>query len=709
MAGHTAGLHLVTVRRWRLLTALLIASVLTVAGIPVLGAWSASGAELPPVAGLLSRWHAADLALADGAPVAIWADSVGGVTVSQQSPTRQPTYQANVASLGGQPAVSFSRATGQWLTAASSDGSVPPGYLSGVSGVTVFVVMTTKPTISGAMTSFFASTGTSGTAARVLTQVTSGSQAGIASRRLDTDALVSVNSPASAVGGGRAYVLTGLLDLTGNQGRQYVNGQWALAKALSGAGVMSATGSQRVAIGVNGSDANAMDGAIAELLVYRSALTPSERAQVHSYIQDTYGIAVTDYVGVPTPTTTTTTSASTSSTPTTTTTDPSTETTTSTTTSATGTTTTSPSSTATAPSGPMPAKVAAPTLFAQPTALPASTTAAALVTATDATGAPVPGALVFAKFQATAGGGSASVGQVSLSSAYQPFVADSAGQLWVYYTTPPVLPRGGRDVFSVANLKSSATSTDTTTYSFTTTSHWRWLPEPISGPGSLTPGSVVPVAVTALDAAWLPVPNAQVCISLTQATGGGSATVSGVALTSKYQCFQADSAGTTQLDYRTPDTLPTTGMDQLNVRDTTSSLYNTSSFHGYSFGQLTQITMSPNPIAAPGTLAPGAKVSVTLTPRDATGAQVAGATVELWLETTSGAKATVSNAAAAPEGTVLGVDPKSFTSHTKTKLVVTYQRPKTPPASGTDLLCARVRSADGTVTSLTTAEYSWAG
>lgn len=701
MAAHAARSHLVIVRRWRFLAALLIAGVVAAGGVPILGSMSADAAELPAVAGLLSRWRAADLDIPDGAPVTRWADSVGGVTVSQLSPGRQPTYQGSVAGLGGHPAVSFSRAAGQWLTAASSDGSVPQGYLSGVSGVTVFVVMTTAPTMSGAMTSFFASTGTSGTAARVLSQVTSGSQAGIASRRLDTDALVAVNSPASAVSGGRALVLTGLLDLTGNAGRQYVNGQWALAKALSGAGVMSATGSQRVAIGVNGSDANAMDGAIAEILVYRSALGPLERAQVHSYIQDTYGISVADYVGTSTSSTTTT-SASTDPT---TSTDPATVTTTSTTTTVTG--TTSSSSDAPLPSGPTPAKVVAATAFAQPTALPASTTTTAVVKATDAAGAALPGAVVFVKFQATAGGGSASAGQVSLSSSYQPFVADSAGQLWVYYTTPQVLPRGGRDVVTVANLSSSPTSTDTTTYSFTTTAHWRWSPEPISAPGSLAPGSVVPVAVTALDAGWLPVPEAQVCLSLTQAVGGGSATSSGVSLTSKYRCFEADSDGTARLGYRTPDTLPVTGMDQLNVRDTTSALYNTSSFHGYSFGQLTQVTLSPNPIATTGTLAPGAKVSVTVTPRDASGAQVAGATVELWIETSSGSRATVSSAAIASDGTVLGKDPKSFTSHTKTKLVVTYQRSTTPPASGTDYLCARVTSADGTVTSVTVAGYSW--
>jgi hypothetical protein len=279
----------------------------------------------------------------------------------------------------------------------------------------------------------------------------------------------------------------------------------------------------------------------------------------------------------------------------------------------------------------------------------------------------------------------------------------------VYYTTPQALPRGGRDVLTVANLRSSPTSTDTTNYAFTTTSHWRWAPEPTGSPSSLPAGTTVPVTVTALDAAWLPVPNAQVCLSLSRALDGGSATSSGIVLTSKYQCFTADDSGIAQVDYRTPDALPATGMDQLNVRDTTSSLYNTSSFHGYSFGQLTQVTMSPNPIASPATLAPGAKVTVTLTPRDTTGAQVAGATIELWIETSSGSKATVSNAAAAPDGTTLGAAPKTFVSHTTTKLTITYQRSKTPPGSGTDHLVARVTSADGTVTSVTTADYAWGG
>ena len=705
MASAGSPVSVVRLRGLRTVTLVLVAAVVATFAA-ALSAAQASASELPPVQGLLSRWRAADLGLQDGAPVASWADAVGGVSVSQPTVARQPVFRSSVPTLGGQPAVSFSRASGQWLTASAVSGTVPTDYLAGVSGVTVFVVMTTGASTSAATTSWFASTGTSDSSARVLDQVTSGSQASIGARRLDTDTLVTVNSTASTVTASKPYVLTGLLDFAGNQGRQYVNGTFAVAKTLSGAGTVAATGSRRVTIGVNGSDANPMDGMVSEILVYRSALTPQERALVHSYVQDTYGIAVSDYLSNPTPSTTTTTTTP-PPTPTTTTPPP----TTTTTTPPPTTTTTTPPPTTTTTSGPgaVPDKVAAPTVFAPSATLAASTTTTAVVTAKDAAGAPLPGAQVFLKFQATTGGGSASVGGVPLTTGYQGFPADSAGQVLVSYTTPPVLARGGRDLLSVANLKSGATSTDTTSYSFTTTKHWLWAPEPVGAPGSLPPATHAAVSVTALDDAWNPVPYAQVCLSLAQASGGGSASSQTKALTAKYQCVTADSDGAAQVDYRTPGVLPTTGMDVLNVRDTSSSLFNTASFHGYSFGQLTQVTLGPNPIAAPGAIAPGGKVTVTLTPRDQTGAQVAGATVLLWLETASGSKATVASYAAAPDGTTLAATPRSFLTHTTTKLTISYQTSKTRPASGTDRLYAQVTSADGTVTTVTTAEYTWGG
>lgn len=336
----------------------------------------------------------------------------------------------------------------------------------------------------------------------------------------------------------------------------------------------------------------------------------------------------------------------------------------------------------------------------------AATTAATVVAKT-ASGTGLPGALVYLKFQATVGGGSAAVGGVRLTSSYQGFVADGSGQVVVQYTTPSVLPRGGKDVLTAANSSSGASSTDTSTYSFTTTAHWRFAPEPMGSPGSLRPGETVDVVATALDASWQPVPDAQVCLLLKAISGGGTATVAGVALTSKFRCFTGDAAGAVHVAYQVPLQLPATGMDEIDVRDTTSSLYNTSSFHGYSFGQLSQVTFAPSEIAAPGSLLPGAKVSLTLTPRDQTGAQVAGATIRLWLVSSTGAKGTVTSYSLAPDGIYLSNSPKVFVSHTKTKMVVSYQFSKSAPGSGTDTVYAQVESADGSVTSQAAAQYTW--
>lgn len=135
-------------------------------------------------------------------------------------------------------------------------------------------------------------------------------------------------------------------------------------------------------------------------------------------------------------------------------------------------------------------------------------------------------------------------------------------------------------------------------------------------------------------------------------------------------------------------------------------MYNTTSWHGYSYGTLDSVTFSPTPIAAPGTLAPGAKVVLTLPPRDATGAKVSGATFSLDLRTTSGARATVSNYAAAYGSTTLSATPSTFLSHTNTSMQITYRISTTPPASGIDYIDATVVLASG-ATRTTTVQYAY--
>lgn len=355
--------------------------------------------------------------------------------------------------------------------------------------------------------------------------------------------------------------------------------------------------------------------------------------------------------------------------------------------------------------GSVPTGLSMPAHIAPTASLAPGSTTPVAVTATSG-GVALPGATVYLKFQATTDGGTASVGGVPLTSSLQAFVADPTGRVTVSYRTPAVRPGGGHDLITAQNATSGATAHATSTYYFTVTAHWQWLPEPIAAPGSLAANQHSAVTVTALDGAYAPVPGAQVCLIITPASGGGSATVGAVALTTHFQCFAANGNGVVAITYTTPAVPPTTGTDVLTVRDTTSTLYNTTSWHGYSFGALNSVTFSPTPIAAAGTLRPGAKVVLTLTPRDATGAKVSGATFKLDLRTASGAHATVSNYAAAPGGSTLSSTPLTFVSHTSTAMQITYRISTTPPTSGVDYLDATVVLPSG-ATSITTVAYSY--
>jgi hypothetical protein len=351
-------------------------------------------------------------------------------------------------------------------------------------------------------------------------------------------------------------------------------------------------------------------------------------------------------------------------------------------------------------------RISAPANIANTASLAANSTAVLPVTAKDGTGAALPGATIYLKFGRTTGGGSASVGATALTGVYQAFVTNGAGQVPVTYTTPAVLPRGGHDLVTAANAPTAATSTVASQYSFTTTAHYRITPEPIASPGSLHASTSVPIVINALNASSVGVPFAQVCVNMVAATGGGIASVGVVRLTGNFQCFTSNSAGQLAVTYWTPATLPLTGMDVITAQDTTGSLYNSSAPHGYSFGQLAKASLSPSPIAANHSLAPGATVAVTVTPKDAFGAQVAGATVRLSLLTTSGAHATVINYQLDPSGPYLNGTPRSFLTHTKTRMTINYKLPAVLPKSGVDRLVATVTSWSG-VTNTTIATYSY--
>lgn len=96
-------------------------------------------------------------------------------------------------------------------------------------------------------------------------------------------------------------------------------------------------------------------------------------------------------------------------------------------------------------------------------------------------------------------------------------------------------------------------------------------PTPMAATGSLQANQSVTITVLAKDAADNTVPNAQVFLSLGQASGGGSAKVGVTPLTNIPAAFTADSNGVINVIYTAPSVLPKGGTDTLTVQNATAS------------------------------------------------------------------------------------------------------------------------------------------
>lgn len=99
-------------------------------------------------------------------------------------------------------------------------------------------------------------------------------------------------------------------------------------------------------------------------------------------------------------------------------------------------------------------------------ALTAGATSPVTVTARDANGRPISGALVQLSFQRATGGGSARVWSTTLTDKPQVFAADAHGQITVSYTTPVTLPNDGKDVLKAESPMGSPVVSASAPYAF---------------------------------------------------------------------------------------------------------------------------------------------------------------------------------------------------------------------------------------------------
>lgn len=228
------------------------------------------------VATLNAWWKADSLALSNGAAVATWTDSSGGAAdATQATGTAQPLFQT--AQVNGLPVVRFDGTDDHLVSTASSS----------LTATTVFAVV--KPA----------------NVANYMTIRGSDIDNGLQFRLDNTGKMQMVAENIALVGTATTTLSTTLFQVatisftSGASYNFYLNGT-ADGGTTTGVSI-GASATTSIARNLPGGG-ESFNGDIAEIIVYSSVLSTGDRATVHSYLADKYGITVSDYVGGSKPT-----------------------------------------------------------------------------------------------------------------------------------------------------------------------------------------------------------------------------------------------------------------------------------------------------------------------------------------------------------------------------------------------------------------------
>jgi hypothetical protein len=226
----------------------------------------------------LGLWLKADAGVTlVGGAVDAWADQSGnGRNFSAPGATNRPAYSGT---LNGLPVLTFD-GTDDYLLGNPATLDVAQN----VGGLTIIAVAKYAPSTAQGLVSI--STGLSADTARSAIGVSS-TQWSLSGRRLDGNSFASISGGSTNA---NPIVQSGVFRYSAGTAGVFVNSESQNDAAFQTAGATSNTASLRFAIGVVVNISSFLQGDLAELIVYRRAITPNERASVESYLRQKWGI-----------------------------------------------------------------------------------------------------------------------------------------------------------------------------------------------------------------------------------------------------------------------------------------------------------------------------------------------------------------------------------------------------------------------------------
>lgn len=216
--------------------------------------------------------------------VSQWDDKSGnGYHVTQSTGTAQPT--TGTVTLNGRNVIDFD-GTSDYLIR-ETDTAIGRN----VTGMTIYIVVYYATNANNSI-SLAGSTGAALNLNRFLARMATGPVLSFQGRTLDSDSGDSVEST-DPVSYNTWYTQTGIYDYANTDAYQYVNGVAnGVNSSYQTATTTSDTDSLRLTVGINQglSSTSRLVGSIAEIIIYHSAHTATERATVWDYLNGKWGL-----------------------------------------------------------------------------------------------------------------------------------------------------------------------------------------------------------------------------------------------------------------------------------------------------------------------------------------------------------------------------------------------------------------------------------